>query len=105
MIEQNPGYTLPVFACAAAIAALRHLHQDLGENLVTVNLIEPPHTVKIAIEQVAKLNSQSALAITRSDPGEHLDITKNTPVWALVSAWGQGSRGAEAQGSRGAGGI
>ena len=84
MIEQNPGYTLPVFACAAAIAALRHLHQDLGESFVTVDLIEPPQIVKISIEQVAKLNPQSALAITRSDPGEHLDITKNTPVWALV---------------------
>ena len=84
--EKGSGYTLPVFACAAAIAALRHLHRELADNLVTVDLIEPAKTVKIAIEQVAKLNSQSALAITRSDPGEHLDLTRNTPVWAVVES-------------------
>ena len=84
VIKQGSGYTLPVFACAAAIAAVRHLHQELSANFVMVDLIEPPETVKIAIEQVAKLNSQSALAISRSDPGDHLDLTRNTPVWALV---------------------
>ena len=84
--EKGLGYTLPVFACAAAIAALRHLHQKLATNAVTVDLIEPPEKVKIAIEQVAQLNSYSALAITRSNPGEHLDITRNTPVWALVES-------------------
>ena len=80
------GYTLPVFACASAIAALRYLHQDLTENFVTVDLIKPPQKVTIPIEQVAKINNQSALAITRSDPGEHLDITRNTPIWALVES-------------------
>lgn len=80
------GYTLPVFACASAIAALRYLHQDLTENFVTVELIKPPQRVTIPIEQVAKINSQSALAITRSDPGKHLDITCNTPIWAFVES-------------------
>ena len=82
------GYTLPVFACASAIAALQYLHQDLNlvENFVTVDLIKPSQQVKIPIEQVARINSQSALAITRSDPGEHLDITRNTPIWALVES-------------------
>ncbi len=80
------GYTLPVFACASAIAALRYLHQDLTENFVTVDLIKPPQKVRIPIEQVARINNQSALAITRSDPGEHLDITRNTPIWALVES-------------------
>ncbi|MDJ0635120.1 MAG: cobalt-precorrin-5B (C(1))-methyltransferase CbiD [Xenococcaceae cyanobacterium MO_188.B29] len=93
MIEKASGYTLPVFACAAAIAALRYLHQELEANFVTVDLIKPPEKVKIAIEQVAKLIPQSALAITRSDPGEHLDITRNTPVWALVEVEEQRSRG------------
>ena len=102
MSEQSLGYTLPVFACGAAIAALRHLHQVLADNFVTVDLIEPPKTVTIAIEQVAKLNSQSALAITRSDPGQHLDITRNTPVWAVVEAEEQRCRGAEVQRCRGA---
>ena len=93
MIEKGSGYTLPVFACAAAIAAWRYLHQELEDNFVTVDLIEPAKKVKIAIEQVAKLSSQSTLAITRSDPGEHLDITRNTPVWALVEAEKQRGKG------------
>ena len=76
--EKSSGYTLPVFACAAAIAALRHFHREIVDNFVTVDLIEPPQKVTIAIAQVANLNSFSALAITRSDPGEHLDITRNT---------------------------
>ena len=79
------GYTLPVFACASAIAALRHLHQDLTRDTVTVNLIKPAQIVNITIEQVAKVDDNSALAITRSAPGDHLDLTRNTPVWAKVS--------------------
>jgi cobalt-precorrin-5B (C1)-methyltransferase len=79
------GYTLPVFACASAIAALEHLQ---GNNLiesVIVDLVKPPQQVNIPIEQVAIVSANSALAITRSDPGEHLDITRNTPIWALVT--------------------
>lgn len=80
-----PGYTLPVFACASAIAAFRHLQDDLIQNTVAVNLLKPPQTVAITIEQVAQIDANSAIAITRSDPGDHLDLTKNTPVWAKVS--------------------
>ena len=79
------GYTLPVFACASAIAAYHHLQGKPVPKSVTVDLIKPPQTVEIPLEQVALINSQAALAITRSDPGEHLDITRNTPVWALVT--------------------
>ncbi|MBD3883766.1 cobalt-precorrin-5B (C(1))-methyltransferase [Phormidium tenue FACHB-886] len=77
------GYTLPVFACAAAIAALRHLHQDSAPT-VSVELLEPAETVEIPIEQVACLSADSAIAITRSDPGDNLDLTRNTPIWARV---------------------
>ena len=79
------GYTLPVFACASAIAALRHLQQQATASQVTVNLIEPDRLVEIEIEQVAKIAADCAIAITRSDPGDHLDLTRNTPVWAKVS--------------------
>lgn len=79
------GYTLPVFACASAIAALNHLNDHPSTPTVTVDLLKPPQQVQIPIEQVARIDQHSALAITRSDPGEHLDITKNTPVWALVT--------------------
>lgn len=78
------GYTLPVFACASAVAALRHLQGETLVDTVSLNLIEPPQIATIPIEQVAKLNPDSALAITRSDPGDNLDLTKNTPVWAVV---------------------
>lgn len=81
----STGYTLPVFACASAIAALRHLHDDFSENFVRVNLIKPAQTVDIPIEQVARLDEQVAIAITRSNPGNHLDLTRQTPIWAKVS--------------------
>ena len=80
-----PGYTLPVFVCASAIAAFHHLHQNAVGKTVAVNLIEPNKTVDLKIEQVARIDEHSAIAITRSDSGEHLDVTHNTPIWAKVS--------------------
>jgi cobalt-precorrin-5B (C1)-methyltransferase len=79
------GYTLPVFACGSAIAALRHLQEESSPDQVTVNLIKPAELVMIDIEQVATIDDHSAIAITRSDPGAHLDLTRHTPIWAKVS--------------------
>ena len=79
------GYTLPVFACASAIAALRHLQHQPTQDHITLDLIEPPRQANIKLEQVAKIAPNCAIAITRSDPGDHLDLTRNTPVWAMVS--------------------
>ncbi len=86
MISQLPraGYTLPVFACASAIAALNHLQNQEVKPSVCVDLIEPSQVVKIPIEQVARISQNSALGIARSDPGENLDLTRNTPIWAVV---------------------
>ncbi|MEB3228053.1 MAG: cobalt-precorrin-5B (C(1))-methyltransferase CbiD [Synechocystis sp.] len=85
------GYTLPVFACAAAVAAVQWLkHQQSGEpsppgiTHVTLDLLEPALTVSIPIEQAALLSETSALAITRSQPGDNLDLTRHTPVWAYA---------------------
>lgn len=78
------GYTLPVFACAAAIAAVHWLRSRTHNLTVSVDLITPAKTVEIAIEQVAGLQPNMALAITRSDPGDNLDLTRHTPLWALV---------------------
>ncbi len=79
------GYTLPVFACGAAVAALQHLRQQNSvQNGVKIDLVEPAETVEIAIEQVATLKPGTALAISRSDPGDNLDLTRNTPIWAMV---------------------
>jgi cobalt-precorrin-5B (C1)-methyltransferase len=85
--QPRSGYTLPVFATAAAIAALRWLQQDAASGeieSVQVDLIAPDQRVDIGIEQVAGLKPGMALAIARSDPGDNLDITRNTPIWALV---------------------
>ncbi|MBF2035728.1 MAG: cobalt-precorrin-5B (C(1))-methyltransferase [Leptolyngbyaceae cyanobacterium T60_A2020_046] len=80
------GFTLPVFACASAIAALDYLQQGEARSRVSLDLIEPARTVTVPIEQVAPLPDGSVLAITRSDPGDNLDLTRDTPVWAVV-AW------------------
>jgi cobalt-precorrin-5B (C1)-methyltransferase len=84
------GYTLPVFAVAAAKAALLCL-QDRASSTVTLDLLPestdiPINSVaSVAIEQVAHLQENSALAITRSDPGDNLDLTRDTPIWAKVT--------------------
>lgn len=82
-----PGYTLPVFAVAAAKAAIIMLKNNLGnitEQLSSVSLDLLDENAEIAIEQVAVLDSNTALAITLSNPGDNLDLTRNTPIWALV---------------------
>jgi len=82
--QPRSGYTLPVFACAASIAAYRCLVGTPPET-VSLDLLEPPQTVTIPIEQAARLSDNQALAITRSDPGDNLDLTRNTPIWAIVT--------------------
>lgn len=84
------GYTLPVFATASAIAALTCLQQSTnpestGDILaVNLDLITPAQRVDISIEQVALIQPGMALGITRSDPGDNLDLTRDTPIWAVV---------------------
>jgi cobalt-precorrin-5B (C1)-methyltransferase len=84
------GYTLPVFATASAIAALTCLQQsdsrESSREILAVNLdlITPAQWVDISIEQVALIQPGMALGITRSDPGDNLDLTRDTPIWAVV---------------------
>jgi cobalt-precorrin-5B (C1)-methyltransferase len=78
------GYTLPVFACASAIAALKCLQEIQDISSVEIDLIKPAEIVVIPIEQVAKIGKNRALAIAKSDPGDHLDLTRNTPIWVQV---------------------
>ncbi|MBW3587220.1 MAG: cobalt-precorrin-5B (C(1))-methyltransferase CbiD, partial [Cyanobacteria bacterium 0813] len=94
------GYTLPVFACAAALAALRCLRKGIQSlESVSVNLLEPQITAEIPIEQASVLKTGTALGVTRSDPGENLDLTRNTPVWAMVELgnWEGGESGREGE--------
>ncbi|MGB5917132.1 MAG: cobalt-precorrin-5B (C(1))-methyltransferase CbiD [Phormidesmis sp.] len=85
MSGPRSGYTLPVFACAGAIAALRQLTTATASSSVTLDLVEPAKTADIPIEQSSLLSPTSALAITRSDPGDNLDLTRHTPIWSVVS--------------------
>ncbi|MEG4530118.1 cobalt-precorrin-5B (C(1))-methyltransferase CbiD [Microcoleus sp. D2_18a_D3] len=94
------GYTLPVFACAAALAALRCLREGIHSlDSVSVNLLEPQITAEIPIEQASVLKTNTALGVTRSDPGDNLDLTRNTPVWAMVELgnWEEGEREREGE--------
>lgn len=78
------GYTLPVFAIAAAKAAILRL-KNPSENLefVSLDLLESG-IGEIAIAQSAPLDQNTALGVTFSDPGDNLDLTAGTPVWAWV---------------------
>ncbi len=79
------GYTLPVFAAASAIAAIRCLQRSAEpQSAVKLDLISPPQQVEIAIESAALIRSDMAVGITLSDPGDNLDLTRDTPVWAVV---------------------
>jgi cobalt-precorrin-5B (C1)-methyltransferase len=77
------GYTLPVFAVASAKAALLCLQNHETPQSVKLDLLSS-QTGEIAIQQVARLDAVSALAVTISDPGDNLDLTRNTPIWAWV---------------------
>ena len=82
------GYTLPVFACAGAVAALRRLIDPTDSpSAVILDLVQPAQPAEIPIAQLAPLPDGSVLAITHSDPGDNLDLTRHTPLWSLV-AWG-----------------
>ncbi|MBD2531545.1 cobalt-precorrin-5B (C(1))-methyltransferase [Nostoc flagelliforme FACHB-838] len=96
------GYTLPVFACAAAVAAFHWLRDRQPLTLASVDLIEPAQIAEIPIEQVAGLSESMALAITRSDPGDNLDLTKDTPIWALVE-WREAGEAVIIKGGEGIG--
>jgi cobalt-precorrin-5B (C1)-methyltransferase len=88
------GYTLPVFATASAIAALQCLQKSTAnkpKSVVSVDLITPPQRVEISIEQSALINPNMSLGITLSDPGDNLDLTRDTPVWAVVE-WADSSQ-------------
>jgi cobalt-precorrin-5B (C1)-methyltransferase len=83
-LPPRAGYTLPVFACGGAIAALHWLYTNTALETVTVDLINPPQPAEVEIESVCGLKPGVALAITRSDPGDNLDLTRNTPIWSMV---------------------
>jgi cobalt-precorrin-5B (C1)-methyltransferase len=88
MTDPHAGYTLPVFAAAAALAAvqqLRALPTMMAIAQVDIDLLDPPRRVTIPIEQIAPIAPDQVLAITRSDPGDNLDLTRDMAIWAIAS--------------------
>jgi cobalt-precorrin-5B (C1)-methyltransferase len=58
--------------------------------------------VEIPIAQLARISPNSALGITLSDPGDNLDLTRDTPIWAFVES-GEGTGEIEIKGGEGIG--
>ena len=68
------GYTLPVFAAAAAKAAIAHLFDlEITSTEVQLDLSRGDGIVTLPVESVARLDGNTALAIARSEPGNNLD--------------------------------
>ena len=77
------GYTLPVFAIAAAKAAISAIYKNIATS-VELDLLDSG-SGEVAIAQSAIIDENTALAIVISDPGDNLDLTAGTPVWAWVT--------------------
>ncbi len=45
----------------------------------------------LPVESVARLDENTALAVTLSEPGNNLDLTRDTPIWAWVHGRSQGN--------------
>jgi cobalt-precorrin-5B (C1)-methyltransferase len=76
------GYTLPVFAIAAAKAAIFAIQKNSSTS-VKLDLLESG-SGEVAIAQSAIIDENTGLAIAISDPGDNLDLTAGTPIWAWV---------------------
>jgi cobalt-precorrin-5B (C1)-methyltransferase len=79
------GLTLPVWAAAAARAALEAL---LGEPFCPQQPLDllagdPPQPIPVCA--AAALGPNQALGRSRCDPGPGLDLTRDLEVWALVA--------------------
>jgi cobalt-precorrin-5B (C1)-methyltransferase len=87
-LKENPkkaGYTLPVFAIAAAKAALLKLLAIADCGNIKLDLLDRGAEIEIAIAQSAKIDQHTAMGVTVSDPGDNLDLTAGTPIWAWVN--------------------
>ena len=85
----SPGYTLPVWVAAAAVAAVQALRAD-SPLLEQVELqLEPERPQappqSVPVEGSSRLALDRALGIARCDPGDGLDLTRGLPVWVEAS--------------------
>ena len=82
--EPTTGYSLPVWVTAVAMAALRCLRGEAFASPVAVHLPRESAPHLLPVEQAAPLAADAALAMGRCHPGDHLDLTRNLPIWVLA---------------------
>ncbi|MCT0203327.1 cobalt-precorrin-5B (C(1))-methyltransferase CbiD [Synechococcus sp. CS-602] len=90
------GFTLPVWVAAAARAAVQALvagpDQAAGplDPAPLLELLDPPGLRPVPVEAAARLGGGTALGISRCQPGEGLDLTRDLAIWVWASAWPAG---------------
>lgn len=82
--EPTTGYSLPVWVTAVAIAALRCLRGQPFVSPVPVQLPQESTPHELPVQQAAPLGEDTALAMGHCQPGDHLDLTRNLPIWVLA---------------------
>ena len=82
--EPITGYSLPVWVTAVAMAALRCLRGEPFVSPVAVQLPRETTPHLLPVQQAAPLGNHTALAMGRCQPGDHLDLTRNLPIWVLA---------------------
>jgi len=78
------GYTLPVWVCAAARAAVVQLLGDPFQDhqpLVLDPGGAPERLTPVPVVAAAPLGDGRALAVARCDPGDGLDLTRGLVIW------------------------
>ena len=88
----DSGYTLPVWVAVAAVAAVQQLNGDPPVERVSLDLLQPAGLRALPFEAVAPWGDGSAMAISRCDPGQGLDLTRGLAVWVRAS-WAEPSEG------------
>jgi len=81
--EPMAGYSLPVWVTAVALAALHSLRGQPFAGQVPVHLPQESKPRLVPVHQAAPLNAHTALAMGRCQPGDHLDLTRDLPIWVL----------------------
>ena len=82
--EPTTGYSLPMWVTAVAVAALRCLRDEPFASPVAVQLPRETTPHRLPVDQAAPLGNHTALAMGRCQPGDHLDLTRDLPIWVLA---------------------
>ncbi|MCY3537008.1 MAG: cobalt-precorrin-5B (C(1))-methyltransferase CbiD [Cyanobacteria bacterium MAG IRC3_bin_20] len=86
----STGYSLPVWVTAVAMAAVHCLRGEPFVSPVSVDLPQETTPHLLPVQQAAPLGADAALAMGCCQPGDHLDLTRDLPIWVLAE---RGPRG------------